>query len=484
MEIWKRLPNGVADLNDLASAAARYNVDLVRGLALQKLACLLTSPNRWRWSWDAWKYSQSLQQLFPVWRAGFLREFRFSFDESLTPKQIHEKMSHIRDNIFEELGFRATYVLAKHRKKKKEKEGENWQFEEPEQKGTEDRKNDFTPWHVHGFLWPWHGSEQKPWKFTKQYARVQEAIKGNLWVTETYWRSPKDLPRAAAYLAFNYYRGTRYRQMLRERHKPSHEHLPQDAAEDVRLYSVPKIIWLAPKNDNQPQCRHDYKCERPRKRRDNAEYVPWNSLRTTGRLTPFCTAYRAAAARMADIHGLREERTEDKFDKHARKLIFERACHTVQDLPRVPTIVGYDGFVYRVVAGNALWFETPFYLLVRQEVPEDYTQLPEDKANPNRRTVPEKLDEIAFPISLFDLHKLAQAELSAHVPRAEFRPVSPVTGKLPRPMCFAINIPRQVDQAAEADGILENLWMRRAKKKKLTTSDRSFSAQPRGRPRV
>jgi len=475
-EIWKRLPTGVYELNNLASAASLYNSDLLRGLALQKLACLLTAPNRRKWSWSAWQYSQALQQLFPVWRAGFLREFRLSFPKSLTPAEIHDKMSNIRSNIIEEFGFRTTYVIAKHRKtenkhKKERPEDDDFQIEDDEC-GKTNRKSEYTSWHVHGFLWPWRGPDESQSCFKYQYSQARIAIQGNKWVTETFWRSPNDLPRSAAYLAYNYHRGCQYRKMLCGRHRYKHpnEPFPTDAAKGVRLYSVPEHIWIAQESEKQTQCRYDRKYDKPQKRKDNPDFVPWNSLRATGRLTPISAAYRAACVEMAKNEGLREERAGDKFDSHAREQIFQRACSTVQDLPRVPSVVGYDGFIYQIVAGNALWFETHFYLLVRQEVAEDYTLLPQNKTKPNHTVVPKRLGQIAIPVSLFDLHKLGQAEVSIHVPPAQFRPVSPITGKLPKPICRTQNIPRQVSRAARIDGVLEAQWMRRAKKKKPISS--------------
>jgi len=228
---------------------------------------------------------------------------------------------------------------------------------------------------------------------------------------------------------------------------------------------------MAQENEKQTRCRYDRKYDKAKKRKDNPECVPWNSLRTTGRLTPISAAYRAACVEMAKSEGLREERAGDKFDGHAREQIFQRACSTVQDLPRVASVVGYDGFVYQVVPGNAVWFETQYFLLVRQEVPEDYILLPQDEYRPHPAAVPKILGQIAIPISLFDLHKLGQAEVSIHVPPAQFRPVSPITGKLPKPICRPENIPRQVSRAARIDGVLEAQWMRRAKKKRPTSSD-------------
>lgn len=444
--VWRLLPNSEVALESLANAAARYGVSLVRGTALQKLACHLTAPNRRKWSWDAWEYSQALQQLFPVWQAGLLREFRFSFHESLSPPEISSKMSSIRDNIFEDFGFRTTYVLSKH--KKETKKGETMKY---------------TAWHVHGFLWPLAGPEENRRKFARQFSEIIKAVKKNKWIAgDPYWRTPSDLPRAAAYLAFNYYRGTCYRRMLGEKYKPVHEQLPPDASEGVRLFSVPEQLWLRP-GEERPQSEKNKKCDRPsRARKEDSRYVPWRTLRDTGRVTPFGSAYRAAAGEMATNYGMQETRQEDKFDTTSRREIFRRACQDTRDTPSVPTVMGYDGFVYHVIVGNAQWFETPFYLLWREEVPEDYTLL--------GKPVPEKMEEIAFPISLFALHKLAQAELSVHTPRANFRPVCPVTGKNPKPICLTINLPGQVGRAAEIDGALEAQWLRRAKKTNLRGS--------------
>ena len=453
--VWRLLPNSVADLESLANAAAQYRFSL-RGTALQKLACLLTAPNRRKWSWDAWNYSQAAQQLFPVWKAGFLREFRFSFKSSLTPAEINDKMSHIRDNIFDKFGFRATYVLAKHPKRKLAQKNE---LETGAGEKVKSGAKEYTSWHVHGLLWPLAGPTAKPATFRAHYAKLQAAVENSRAVTETFWRKPKDLPRTVAYLAFNYYQACCYRRLLAEKYKPAHEQLPPDAAKGVRLFAVPEQLWLRSGKDRQePASEGRY--SRKRCKKADPRYVYWRTLRGTGRVTPFSKAYRSAAAEMAEAVGLEEDRIEDTFRISSRREIFRRACQDVEDIPRVPTVRGYDGFVYHVIVGNAQWWETAFYLLWRDEVPEDYTLL--------GQPVPEKLGEVAFPISLHALHKLGQAELSVHVPRANFRPVSPVTGKTPRPMCFPINIPAQVLKAAEIDGALEALWLRRAKKRKIT----------------
>jgi len=459
-EVWKLLPAGVEKLNSMATAATWYRVEIVRTTALQKLACLLTRPNRWGWSWDVWDYSQALQQLFPVWRisqtktkgntksnsekekktftTGFLREFRFSFSPDLSPEEISTKMSHLRDNVFEELDWRMTYVIAKHLKK-----------------GKKSEKSAFTEWHVHGFAWPLAGPAFPPARFAREYARLRETVenrKKGYGLSETYWRVIKDFPRAAAYLASNFYRAKCYRKMLREKHKPAHEPLPPDAAENVKLFAVPNHLWLAPGKKAVKQKPGDKKCDKAMKRKDNPNFVHWRTQRGTGRVTAFSTAYRRAAEDVATSR----EREEEKMDVYGRRETFRRACQTVEDIPHVPSVVGFDGFVYQVIVGNAQWFETPFFLLWRDEVAEDYTLL--------KLPVPKQLGEVAVPISLYDLHKLGQAELTVHVPRATFRPVCPVTGKPPKPLCDKENIIWHVGRAIGIDAALEAQWLRRAKK--------------------
>lgn len=423
-ELWRRLPKNTPELRtwgEVAAAPPRWNLnskdgksiavvfDTIRHLSLLKLACKLTAQNPWQMSSGAWRISQEMQQLWPLWKAGLLREFGMVFKDNPSPKVIAKKLSSIRDNILGPAKFSWLYVISRHRKKK---------------------KDELTEWHVHGYLWPHEGEQISSQAFRSRLMRLRKDFKFNgtkkfrcclkkLWMRDV---GLKSLARSASYLAGN------LDKTIKLRSQGDLETSP-DEIKRVRLYA-------------HSETRGMDKSGHP---------IPWESWRGLGRTTPYANAYRRAASAASAKKG-----KNASLNKRERWGVFCDAGDFIDDNPRIPTVRGEDGFIYEVIPGNAIWWETQFFYLVRMEERDDYRLL--GKRVPMKRRKPH-FDKIMISISLHDLMKLGQAEVAHYTKKANFRPVCPLTGRLPTPMVEIWNLPAAVLKGKLSDAVREEVWI-------------------------
>lgn len=457
-EIWKLLPRVATTLARYAEVAARFDngknsYSTLRQLALQKLACQLTSPNRWHLSEDAWKISQELQQLWPIWKAGLLREFRWSFKGDLTPEQIANKMTLIRDNILSEFGLRTVHVLTKHKKRSPEKKRQK-----------KEQTDDYTEWHVHGYMWPMEWQRMTPDRFKCVFEHMKLDLRGGkkrgayrYGLRETWWRNKiLDLPRNAAYMAENYDAANTYRRARMQEYQGANLPIPPDAGHNVRFYAAPLTAWrnlpMAKVKDD-PRRTDRRTCSFRRSRKENPDFVYWQSWRGTQQVTPFAQALRRATAQVAREECIWPEETNRSFTTDDRREIYRRACQMVEDLPRIPTVRGRDGYVYRVRPGNAFWWETQFFYLDRLETPEDYRC--------QGLAVPDKFEPLSYDVTLHQLFRLGQAEVAPYATTPKFRPVSPLTGRPPKPDSTTVDVVGYLQLHVVADAQAEAKWRSR-----------------------
>ena len=420
-ELWKRLPRSIPQLRFWAEVAActprtkltsqdGRTIDEVygkiRGLSLQKLACRLTESNPWQMSAQAWKISQEIQQLWPLWKAGLLREFGMEFDGKPTPKSIAEKLASISKNILRPASFSWLYVISRHEKRK---------------------SDELTGWHVHGYFWPKEGEQITSGNFRSRLVRLKRSFEptgglkyglAKLWTRNV---ALKSLARSASYFAGNLDKTLKLR-------AADGLDTPDDAIKGVRFYA------------HSESRGHD--C--------HGIPIPWESWRGLGRTTSFARAFRKAASKIK-CEG-------DSMTRSERWEAYSYAAEFIDECPRIPTVRGEDGFLYEVIPGNALWYETQFFYLVRLEEREDYRLI--GKRVPMQKRKPH-FEKIMIPISLHELHKLGQAEVSHYTQKADFRPVCPITGRSPTPMVDLLNLPNAVLTGKYRDSVREEVWIRK-----------------------
>ena len=425
-EIWKILPRRISDLSTLATTAARIDnrinpsIKEIRYMINLKIACLLTQPNRWHMSLPAWKISQEIQQIWPVWKAGVAREFRFTFKKCLTPSKKAYNMTLINDNIFSEMGIKSLHIIAKHKQNLK--------------KNTDSLT--LTEWHVHGILWPGEGPSMSKdsfrYHFNKLKAALKKGRKKNQYrydIIETHFDSVRDLPCLASYLARNYYEAVKYRNHVRNEAKGSNCPVPPDAGEDVRLYAPPSKKW------------------------DNHE---WSSWKHTQQVTPYTQAYRRATGDVAWDKDIFRHDRDCKFDEDDRREIFKRACENVPDLPYNPSIMGRDGYVYQIQPVYQPWWGTLMFECRRKLTTLDYTL--------NRQTVPEIMGEIVYQLSIYQLYRLGQAEVGPDAMPSTTKIECLITGRRHAPNWGINKWPVHILDAMAQDSRVEGKWMNNSKR--------------------
>ncbi len=432
LEIWKRLPTTTPELRTWAEVGARFcrvskisplgktygeGFNSIRYLSLRKLAMKLTAQNPWQMSSESWKLSQEIQQLWPLWKAGLLREFGMSFNNKPSPKEIARSMTLISENILDKRKISSFRVISRHQKRK---------------------SSEITEWHVHGYVWPREGEQITKVNFRTRLSRLRKDFKekrkkGLRYNLKSLWMRDvglKSLARSASYIAGNLDKTKKLRAEIL--HKPKEYSLLsfENDIKWVRLVGHSETIGLDKKG----------------------KPIPWESWRKAGRTTPFANAYRKSASKAAG-----EEGENIPLTKGQRWKIFREAPEYIEDPPRIPTVRGEDGFIYEVHPGKAIWWETQFFYLVRLEEKDDYRLLGK-KVPMKKRKV--SFEKIMIHISLHDLFRLGQAEVAHYCKKANFRPVCPQTGRSPTPICEMINFPDAVLKGKRIDSIREEKWIR------------------------
>ena len=294
---------------------------------------------------------------------------------------------------------------------------------------------EYTDWHIHGMIWMKAGLAIKPAKLTYWITKLKLALRGEkkagayrYSLRETHWGRVKGLPEFAVYMAGNYNAAAKFREKARQAAKGKALPVPLDAGEGVRLYCPPREAWI-----------------------HQGRVVRWERLRNCGKTTPHAQAYRKACTEKASSLGFAADDGEIKFTKTERASIFSRSFELMEDLPKLAAVRGRDGHLYRVIPENALWWETQFFYLVRKETPEDYLfrGLP----------VPEVLEPVWFPVTLYQLFRLGQVEIAHYAMPSKARLECPLTGERPKPKSALRRLVKYIGEAMIADVRAESKWL-------------------------
>lgn len=446
--IWDYVPSQLVPLKHLAEAVTMFPAPTdtrlaeMRQVTMQKLACKLTQGGRWHLPDNAWRFSQAIQQIWPLWQGGLACEFRWSFSSmilphgatrrrKIQPAEIARRATHICENILRRLGLVAVRVLAKHG---------DWRKAKKDQ--TPSNSAAMTEWHIQGILWPIEGVGCSPVEFAERLESLKSTLRNRLKKAKTrykydmtsyHYAAVDDLAEMANYLAYNLAQAEKYRKKTVDKAQVAKKTVPPDAAQGVRLFATPKFLSKG------------------------AKWTCWRPLKRT---TPFSKAHRRVAGKLAKARGYSQDE-EMHLSKREWCRLYWQAGEEVAKEPSLPIttpmVRGKDGYMYQVHDYDRLPKLQPLlFVLTRPKTRLDYKI---EKENP-----PAKPETVYYHVTVHQLHKLGQADVAAHASPPQDHIACPLLGR--EPVSFHMfEFVERMDNAIYADAHAEDAWMNRSKKK-------------------